>query len=240
MVPTIDLASLTPALSRWEFAGYVAVTAVAIGVIGESIHELTNWFKPFRWWKANGGRASALLLIVALAVELVTQIMTNSISGQIIGLLNIEVADARNRTADIEKLTAWRWLPPDSAAAKRLVDALSSIPASVPHSVVFSYAQNDMESLYFASQIGQVFLNSNKWTINVQSRSYPGQLYWGVRILGPDNETTRSIRKAFTDSEIEFLADDIPGGFSTFGYMLGAEDTVILVGPKKPPLVPSR
>jgi len=53
------------------------------------------------WWLAKGGKASALLLIAALAVELVAQASVNVRSGQIIAILNNETANARS---EIEKI----------------------------------------------------------------------------------------------------------------------------------------
>jgi hypothetical protein len=90
------LNELTSQQWSWELAEYVSVAAVFIGVAGESIHEFTAWFRQHAWWKGNGGKASALLLVVALAAELVTTIKSNGISGQIIALVT-------ERAATLEK-----------------------------------------------------------------------------------------------------------------------------------------
>ena len=104
MAPVIS--ALISPLWGWELAGYAAVAAVAIGVAGESIHEFTDWFNASQWWRANGGKASALLLIAALAAELIIQVKTNSISGQIIAFLSDQAASTRERAANLEKQAA--------------------------------------------------------------------------------------------------------------------------------------
>src|SRR5258707_798679 len=98
----VDVLALMSSLSNWETAGYVAVAAVAIGGAGESIHELTSWFKRFPWWIDKGGKTSALLLIAALAAELIIQVKTNSLSGQIIAFLSDQAGAAHERAALIE------------------------------------------------------------------------------------------------------------------------------------------
>jgi hypothetical protein len=102
----VDIATLISALSWWELAGYVTVAAVAVGVAGESVHELTDWLGTYSWWKAKGGKASAFLLIMALVAELVIQIKVNSISGEIIADLSDQAAEARKEAATLEREAA--------------------------------------------------------------------------------------------------------------------------------------
>jgi hypothetical protein len=102
----VDISALMSSLWYWELAGYATLVAVAIGVAGESVHELTEWFKKSPWWKAKGGIASALLLIAALAAEVVTQIKTSGISGQTIAFLSDQAAETRERAAGLEKQAA--------------------------------------------------------------------------------------------------------------------------------------
>lgn len=102
MASADDLNALIDSLSSWEISGYVAMAAVAAGVAGEVIHEFFDWFKSFVWWRIKGNKASALLLVVALTLEIVIQVKANSISGQIIAFLERETADARERAAKAE------------------------------------------------------------------------------------------------------------------------------------------
>ena len=158
---------------------------------------------------------------------------------RIIAALEKEVADARKRTAEIEKITAWRIIEPGDLEA--LGTSLSKIPKSASRSVVFAYPPNEMECLYLAVQLADVFIRQKDWKLERQSRTYPGALYWGIRILGADNnETTRAIREAFKEAHIEFSTDDLPGGFQTYGHRSLPTDTTILIGSKKPPMAHKR
>ncbi len=96
----INLSSIMASLPHWELWGYVAAGAVAIGVIGESIHEFTSWFRRYSWWANKGSKASALLLIIALVVEVVIQVKANGISGQIIAFLSNQSAEATLKAAE--------------------------------------------------------------------------------------------------------------------------------------------
>jgi hypothetical protein len=86
MTAAEEVNALTSSLSVWEYAAYVSILAVAIGVLGEVIHDFTGWFKT-TWWKEKGDKYSAILLVVALFAELIIQAKENSISGRIIAIL---------------------------------------------------------------------------------------------------------------------------------------------------------
>src|SRR6266852_4172440 len=102
MAADIDLSVLMSSLSCWEIAGYVSVAAVAIGVIGEFVHDFVPSLKNrLEWWNIWGGKISGLVLIAALAAELITQVKANSISGQIIALLSDKTATAVGRAASL-------------------------------------------------------------------------------------------------------------------------------------------
>ena len=102
MPSEIEISSLMDSLSRWEIAGYCSTAAVVLGCAGESIHELTSWFRGVTWWRLHGGKISAWLLIAALAIEVPIQLKTNQISGHIIGRMNLKTAELNTRTAQSE------------------------------------------------------------------------------------------------------------------------------------------
>lgn len=104
----LDIAALESSLSGWETAGYITTGVVVLGVLGESIVEFTGCIKA-RWLRKKVGMASALILIVGLAGEILTQIRVNAISGQIIAFLNDEAAEAK---LEIARLTTERKLSP--------------------------------------------------------------------------------------------------------------------------------
>jgi hypothetical protein len=213
---TSALASAESWLSTIAIAKLVAAFLVAAGVV---IEFGSDWVaRPFEATVKHAREVE----VKALQIDLEAA--------------KADAARANERAADIEKITAWRIIEPTTK--ELLKEALLEVPESVPHSVVFAYPPNDMESLYFTAQIASAFMDLKIWNLERQSRTYAGQIYWGIHILAPDNATTRAIEAAFTKAHIDFATNDIPGGFQTYGYMLKPDDTVILVGPKKPPMAP--
>jgi hypothetical protein len=84
-----EIASLSAAINFWEGWGYVALAAVFIVVVGESIEEFTDWPKKSGFDKRLT-RLSLLLLIAGLAGEIITQPNTNMANDRFVALLNRE------------------------------------------------------------------------------------------------------------------------------------------------------
>jgi hypothetical protein len=110
MPSDIDISSLMESLSNWERAGWYATIAVAVGVAAESIHEFSKVFKWCLWWKEKGGKASAWVLVMALAFEVLTQNETNSITGRIISSSNLKTENLRKQNLDLEATLAPRMI----------------------------------------------------------------------------------------------------------------------------------
>jgi hypothetical protein len=92
-----EVASLTTALERWEYAEYTFAALVAIGCFGEYVADFTKWWMGGGLWKSLGlipkrkdalGKFSTLLLIFALTGEWVCLVKTNSLSGLLVGSLS--------------------------------------------------------------------------------------------------------------------------------------------------------
>ncbi len=100
MFSDTEISALAASASAWELAGYFAAFMVAAACCGEYVHELKD--APVlagSWWKRNGGKFSAKVLIIALVVELMTQVKTANINGQIISRLNVR-AQVANKAAE--------------------------------------------------------------------------------------------------------------------------------------------
>lgn len=108
MAPDADLKSLIDALSWWERVGYLGLSLVIIGVVGEGIHDFTSWFMT-TWWSSGGGRASVLILIAGLAIEGIGQVNVNSTSEQLVALETKETAALK---LEITRLKSSRFLNP--------------------------------------------------------------------------------------------------------------------------------
>lgn len=89
-------------LRCWDWVGYISTGLVFVGVVGESLIELTKWVKSPELTKQIGA-ASALILILGLAGELISTVKISAVTGEITAILNKEAADAQ-LSAEHEKL----------------------------------------------------------------------------------------------------------------------------------------
>jgi hypothetical protein len=94
-----DVASLTSTLTCWEYAEYVSGGFVALACAGEYIASFKPWFTGGdKERKERLEKRSTLLLIIALAAELICLVRTNQISGQVIGALDTKAAEAYRKS----------------------------------------------------------------------------------------------------------------------------------------------
>jgi len=84
-----DVAALSKSLSCWEYAEYVCAFLVAVACAGEYIADFSDRFTGgIEERKRRLAKRSTLLLIAALALELICLVKTNSLSGLLIGSLS--------------------------------------------------------------------------------------------------------------------------------------------------------
>jgi len=145
---------LGSSLAYWEAAGYLSTGVVLIGVIGESIIEFTKLVKSPRW-RSTVGIASALVLIVGLAGEILTQFKVNSVSGQMIAFLNKEAAQANLETERIRERLAWRRLDPEQIP--KCISELSNFPRQ---GVMAVNLVNDPEVIQLSTSVSELFSRS--------------------------------------------------------------------------------
>jgi hypothetical protein len=263
MATDINLSSLMTSLSCWEIAEYVAVGAVIVGVVGEFLHDFGSSLKRrFSWWNSWGGKISGSVLIVALAVELITLVKTNSISGQVIAFIGDQAAETRERAAILEKdaelarleqerlkaLVTWREITPEQR------EILISHLESQGGEVTIGYAQNDPEAFAFGALISHVFGLINEkhskiiWNVspNPLPRIYNNIMYFDLFISDPENATTKVLREAFSAAHIEFRTTDVRKGENirigamTLAQLEPTTDGFIMVASKTPPFWPKR
>lgn len=118
-----DVGSLAGKLWWWEHAEYIFAALVTVACLGEYVADFSK-----RDWivarKDDIAKRSTLLLIAALALELVCLVQTNSLSGQLIGSLDEKAAhaDSLAQSAATRSDTALS----KSSAAEGKADAASS------------------------------------------------------------------------------------------------------------------
>ncbi len=89
-----DISSLNFLLDRWEITEYISASVVLLAVMGEFTAEFTNLLKD-ESKRRRLAKASVLVLIAGLAVELVSLVRTSQLSNQIVAQLNQEAAQAK-------------------------------------------------------------------------------------------------------------------------------------------------
>jgi hypothetical protein len=99
-----DLSTLESLAGFWERVDYVGLFLVFVGVIVESVVEFTSLIKS-SFWKPKIGKASALVLIVGLALELISSSRLSVINRQVVAILSKQAAAAEKRAAHAEKAT---------------------------------------------------------------------------------------------------------------------------------------
>jgi hypothetical protein len=99
-----DLSTLESLAGFWERVDYVGLFLVFVGVIVESVVEFTSLIKS-SFWKPKIGKASALVLIVGLALELISSSRLSVINRQVVAILSTQAAAAEKRAAHAEKAT---------------------------------------------------------------------------------------------------------------------------------------
>jgi hypothetical protein len=84
-----DVSALADTLTKWEYAEYFFAGLVTLACLGEFVAEFTDWFtKGIEERKKRLGKRSTLVLVGALAFELICLVKTNSLSGKLIVSIN--------------------------------------------------------------------------------------------------------------------------------------------------------
>lgn len=89
-----DLSTLESLAEFWEHVDYVGLFLVFIGVTVESLVEFTSLIAS-SIWKPRIGKASALVLVVGLALELMSSSRLSVLNRQVVSILHEQAADAQ-------------------------------------------------------------------------------------------------------------------------------------------------
>jgi hypothetical protein len=155
------LDELQSSLKCWETVEYVAVSLVIVGVFGEYLHSFSGWTKR-QPWAEKFGKAAALLLILALAVEGVALVKSNSLSGQIISLLDLD-------RSKLQKQPAWREVGDDQV--KILAQHLAG--KKIEASFILLNRNDPEEAQFFQSMNSACIKLGIRCVLYAQRSAYP-------------------------------------------------------------------
>lgn len=225
MESDISINSLMASLSFWEIAGYVSLFFVAIGVAGEFTHDFVPVLRrKWAWWDKWGGKVSGLMLIAALAAELVTQVKTNGTNAQIVALLGNDAAKANERTAEIMKTTAWRNLTPNQRIILQKMFLAHPIAG-----IEMSTVQGDPEAILFCNDIMTAL---NEVGAKIRNCDTVWELAVGVRIPPFNDPERERLKEDLSAAGLDPIDDNGSGEWR-------GKKLEIIVGSKLPPS-PSR
>jgi hypothetical protein len=150
--------------------------------------------------------------------------------------LEKEAAAANERTAEIEKYTAWRRLSQEQS------DAILNEIRPIQKRVVLAYIGNDPECLFMAAQLEHIFKYA-EWKVQLQSRIYSRELLWNFWIPDTDhNEVAKTLKRALEKAGLIVDAGQVRDADLLTAFQSPADwppdqpgDALILVGSKKPP-----
>jgi hypothetical protein len=104
-----EVGSLTRTIEKWELAEYICAGLVTLACFGEYVADFTKWWMRGGLWKFLGlmekrkdalGKLSTLVLISALALELICLVKTNQLSGLVVGSLSERSEEAFNKASN--------------------------------------------------------------------------------------------------------------------------------------------
>ena len=192
-----------------EWGPIVADGLVALGVAGEIFFALRSRLESERLQRISAEK-------VAKANESAQQAIR-------------EAAEARERAAKVEQLTAWRHVPKDNR--EELVRFLRNIDVLVIVSI--EYQNGDPEAFSYATEIANVFREA-EIQVRGGANSYIGTPVFGLHIAGAPEINMVSMVKALEDAGIAFGG---PRAFSIQVTLHGEPkpNLHIFVAPKIPP-----
>jgi hypothetical protein len=190
----LDVSALESSLRFWEWIEYGSVIGVILGVAGEYLADFTEFGKRSHGTRLDIGKLSTLVLIGALAVELVAVIRTNSISGQVIEAMRASAETERQNRVSLDKRTANRSLSAEDFRA--LTRELAPFADQAVEVLIWPVT---FETNMAASGIEGALLNA-KWRTGgrvIWPTAPPyDSMYQGVFIRSTADEGSRAAAKA--------------------------------------------
>ncbi len=142
---------------------------------------------------------------------------------------NEEAAKARAEQERLKSLVVWRSIEPDKRTP--MVAMLATRKETIKLLVVM----NDPEAFVFASQLTAIF-NAAHWEAVAEAGTWGNLLPQNVLLPGPDNETVKLLRAAFTMAGVKFGTDSIRPPDASIVFESKPTSATVIVGSKLGPL----
>jgi hypothetical protein len=144
-------------------------------------------------------------------------------------ILEKEAAEARQRTAEIERLTAWRRISREQT--QQIIEAIREIASSI--NVLIEYEQSDPEAYRYALDFIGIFSAIRTNEVRHVQNSFPLTTSFGVYMANTPELDALPILNAFVKAKIPF--DLISFDNTSFGARRSPTNLYIFVAPKPPP-----
>ena len=214
----VVLAALNPEAWRIKIWPVIANALVVIGVYGEIYFSGKVSKSEEKLQRISEEKIAEANLLAANALERAAS-------------LEKEAAEVRARTAEIEKLTAWRHV--SSEQRKQVADGIRNKAPSID--VLIEYERGDPEAYSYASEVARIFVDSGCEKIRYGPNSFLGTVFGMVLATSPETEEDvgaaifSAAGMSLTESNMD-LSKHLPSN-------LTAPNLYIFVAPKPPPLM---
>jgi hypothetical protein len=215
---SVDLSPVEAALTYWEYAEYASVVFVIAGVAGEYIADFTNLFtRGDKDKKHRLSKASTLVLLGALAMELLCLMRTSQLSGRIIAELKQDTERDRLERVKLELLLSPRRLTNEQQA--RVAEKLKRFAGRSVSILVYAnetMAERD-EAIGFAKSIWEAFKRTDiQGEVAWSPQSWPIQgLFLAGGVTPPSNDFMFAIIEALKGEGID-MSPLLPPDFPPF------------------------
>jgi hypothetical protein len=224
-------------LERLESWSANATLVILAGILGEIA---VLWLTPHTCGERIWGTVTDALIAVGLIVEyfvilsaIVATGEANRESDEKVARAQLEAAEARERTAEVEKLTAWRRVSPEQS--RTIAEAVRRNPS--PLSVVIEFQSNDPEAYTYALDIVKIFEDAGIVDIGFRGNMYIIGAVFGLWMgVAPDTDASLVI-SAFGQANISLGVQEKLDFFRHPSAGDAARNLYIFVGSKLAPTV---
>ena len=136
-----------------------------------------------------------------------------------------DAAEARERTAQIEKLTAWRRVSAEQL--RQISDAIRGEMTS-DLNVRIEWERSDPESFSYAFDLHKIFIDAGVEKVSGEGNSWIGWQKFGLYVAASPAVNLSPIKEAFEKADIHLNDGNTPSGFPTTAGIY------IFVAPKTP------